>query len=188
MINAAWHWQYITPHNPISPSPRAPGLRTNINVKLAFYTQTPLIPLRELLAVYSNVSPSIFCNFLQTLVPPAPDPGLSQVNNIQSMFRIRFRIFSVPYRAEMSIRNPTPPGTQPHTITLNPKPSARNLSNPSFSSNLSNLCHCATSYPDPPSKLGSSPSPQTKPQPTNTLRLVFRGRGWAIVDVRMSVL
>ena len=72
------------------------------------------------------------------------------------MFRIRFRIFSVPYRAEMSIRNPTPPGTQPHTITLNPKPSARNLSNPSFSSNLSNLCHCATSYPDPPSKLGSS--------------------------------
>ena len=72
------------------------------------------------------------------------------------MFRIRFQIFSVPYRAEMSIRNPTPPGTQPHTITLNPKPSARNLSNPSFSSNLSNLCHCATSYPDPPSKLGSS--------------------------------
>ena len=95
----------------------------------------------------------IFC---KPLSPPPRDPGLSQVNNNQSMFRIRFRIFSVPYRAEMSIRNPTPPGTQPHTITLNPKPSARNLSNPSFSSNLSNLCHCATSYPDPPSKLGSS--------------------------------
>ena len=122
---------------------------------MAFYTQTPtMIPLRELLAVYSNVSPSIFCNFLQTLAPPL-GPGLSQVNNNQSMFRIRFRIFSVPYLAEMSVRNPTPPLAPAHN-NINPRPSSRNLSNPSFSSNLSNLCQYVSPALAPPSKLGSS--------------------------------
>ena len=182
MINAAWHWQCITRLNPISPSPGASIHRTNINVKIAFYTQTaPLIPLRELLAVYSNVSPSIFCNFPQTLVPP---PGLSQVNNNQSMFRVRFRIFSVPCRAEMSVRNRSPPRSQ-WLHTPNHRPGICPIRH------FRQICPICVIVPPPTRTLPqnwASLSPQTKPQLTNTLRLVWRGRWRAMLDVRMSVL
>ena len=126
---------------------------------MAFYTQTaPLIPLRELLAVYSNVSPSIFCNFPQTLVPPPVSPGYRKliITNQCSGSGFGFSQFRIGRKC------PSETGPRPlfsiesQNGNSVPKPSARNLSNPSFSSNLSNLCHSATSYPDPPSKLGFS--------------------------------
>ena len=108
--------------------------------------------------------------------PPPLGPGLSQVNNNQSMFRIRFRIFSVPYLAEMSVRNPTPPLAPAHN-NINPRPSSRNLSNPSFSSNLSNLCQYVSPALAPPSKL----APLLKLN-LNTLS-EGRGRRWRNANV-----